>query len=165
MTTTDPAPRPSAHRHGPDDGPGCPACPGRREVLARAGALTLGVASLGALAACGAGGGSTTARTASADGSLAALADVPVGGAISVVGPDGAELLLTQAAEGTVVGLSAVCTHQGCTVLPEDDRLVCPCHGSVFALDGSNVSGQASEPLPPVEVVVGDDGAVRLAGA
>ncbi len=46
---------------------------------------------------------------------------------------------------------------------PHGGELLCPCHGSVYALDGSNVSGPAPSPLPtvPVHVVGGE----VLAGA
>jgi len=44
---------------------------------------------------------------------------------------------------------SANCTHLTCTVLPVDEQLHCPCHGSVFLLDGSVIHGPAIEPLNP----------------
>lgn len=130
--------------------------PTRREVLAGAGLL----AGVGVLAACGVGssgggngGGSGGAPGGQSTGPLAAVANVPVGGGVSAT-LDGQPILLTQAKAGTIVGLSAICTHQGCTVLPRGNRLLCPCHGSVYALDGSNVSGPAPSPLPPVPVHV-----------
>jgi len=60
--------------------------------------------------------------------------------------------------------MSAVCTHLGCTVraeaLPRPEekvvegaplrlthRFLCPCHGSKYTGDGSNVSGPAPRPL------------------
>ncbi|HEY0119970.1 MAG TPA: Rieske (2Fe-2S) protein [Cellulomonas sp.] len=138
--------------------------PTRREVLAGAGLL----AGAGVLVACGAGsspggaGGGGAAPGAQSTGPLAAVADIPVGGAVAAM-LDGKPIVLTQAQAGTIVGLSAICTHQGCTVGPHGGELLCPCHGSVFALDGSNVAGPAPSPLPavPVHVV---DGEV-LAGA
>ena len=97
-----------------------------------------------------------------ATASPTAVADIPVGGAASAT-LDGKPILLTQAKAGTVVGLSAICTHQGCTVGPHGGQLLCPCHGSIYGLDGSNVSGPAPSPLPPVAVhVVGGE---VLAGA
>ena len=133
--------------------------PTRREVLVGAGLL----AGAGVLAACGAGssggggGGSGDTPAAQSTGPIAAVADVPVGGAVSAT-LDGKPILLTQAEAGTIVGLSAICTHQQCTVGPDDGRLLCPCHGSVYGLDGSNVSGPAPRPLDPVPVhVVGGD--------
>lgn len=129
----------------------------RRVVLRGVGAVTLGVAAVGALAACGAGGGSaaTPAGSGAAEGVLAKVADIPVGGAISATGADGKPIILAQPTAGTVVGMSAICTHLGCTVAPDGAELVCPCHGSVYkAADGSNVSGPAPKPLPAVAVRV-----------
>jgi cytochrome b6-f complex iron-sulfur subunit len=50
--------------------------------------------------------------------------------------------------EGMYV-LIAVCTHLGCTPIwhPAENRIKCPCHGSVFMRDGLNVAGPAPTPL------------------
>jgi len=136
----------------------------RRAVLVGAGAATLGVAAVGVLAACspsssgGSGGGG---GGGAAGGALAQLKDIPVGGAVSAQ-IDGKPVLLVQPTAGTVVGLTAICTHQGCTVAPGKGELDCPCHGSVYALDGSVRQGPASAPLATVDVHVAN-GAV-LAG-
>lgn len=168
--SSSPAAPPDTTTAGPAaHGPGCTDCPSRRDVLARVGAAALGTAAVGVLAACSGSGGGTDggggATTPRADGALASVEDVPVGGALSVQGPDGNPVVLTQPTEGTIVGLSAVCTHQGCTVVPADEELSCPCHGSVFTLDGEPVSGPATEPLPTFAVTVGEDGRIVAAGA
>lgn len=67
--------------------------------------------------------------------------------------------------EGNVFhAISAVCTHLGCTVRAEalsqvetktvdgkplrmTHRFQCPCHGSRYAGDGTNVAGPAPQPL------------------
>jgi len=41
----------------------------------------------------------------------------------------------------------ARCTHRGCEVEPMPERMVCPCHGSAFALDGALLEGPAQAPL------------------
>ena len=136
----------------------------RRQLLVGSGVGVLGVATFGALAACSPGGSSGTSATPAADGSLAKVADIPVGGALAATGADGKPILLVQATAGTVTAVSAVCTHQGCTVSPGTDKLTCPCHGSAFALDGSVTHGPASTPLPTVDVHV-SNGTVFLGKA
>jgi cytochrome b6-f complex iron-sulfur subunit len=45
--------------------------------------------------------------------------------------------------------ISAVCTHLGCNVNHEEERgFACPCHGSLFGLDGRVRGGPAPWPLP-----------------
>lgn len=165
LLDTPTTPDPDDHEHAS----GCGGCLDRRQVLKRAGLVTAGVAAAGALAACGAGGGPTNddtpvPSTGGGSRTLAKVSDVPEGGALSVKDADGNELLLTQASAGTIVALSAICTHQGCTVAGDGGELVCPCHGSVFDLSGANVSGPAPRPLSEVDVHV-VDGDVRVGKA
>lgn len=55
---------------------------------------------------------------------------------------------------------SAVCTHLGCTVshFQSDGKFHCPCHGSVFAADGSVIHGPAPKALQWFEVTQARDG-------
>ena len=115
------------------------------------------------LVACSPGGGSpdptggTGGPQATPGGPLVALADVPVGGAVSAKSSAGDDIVIAQPQEGTVVAFSAICTHQGCVVAPDGNELVCPCHGSVYeAATGGNVSGPAPRPLPAFAVEVRD---------
>ncbi len=59
---------------------------------------------------------------------------------------------------------SAVCTHLGCTVayFQSDQRFHCPCHGSVFASNGSVVHGPAPKALQWYEVTLARDGQLRV---
>jgi Rieske Fe-S protein len=87
---------------------------------------------------------------------LASLDDVPVGGGIII---DSASIVLTRDASGTVHGLSATCTHQGCTVSSVENGVIgCPCHGSSFdAETGAPIAGPATRPLPEIPVAVRDN--------
>lgn len=55
--------------------------------------------------------------------------------------------------EGSLHAVSATCTHKGCTVTWNNaDGGDCPCHGSIFASDGSVIHGPARKPLAPVKL-------------
>jgi len=49
--------------------------------------------------------------------------------------------------EEDVYALSLVCTHLGCTVNVTEEKLVCPCHGSIFDRDGNVIKGPSRQPL------------------
>lgn len=93
--------------------------------------------------------------------------------------PDGLKFLPDQRLfvfrEGnTFHGISAVCTHLGCTVRAEalsnpetkqvgghalklTHRFACPCHGSKYQGDGTNVAGPAPKPLAWYELSISPD--------
>jgi cytochrome b6-f complex iron-sulfur subunit len=97
---------------------------------------------------------SPPANGAGAPGSLAPLSQVPVGGSVVVQAPSG-KIAVAQPTAGRVVAFSAICTHQGCTVMAAGKRLECPCHGSIFdAFTGAVVQGPAQRPLGKVDVSV-----------
>jgi Rieske Fe-S protein len=127
----------------------------RRTVLIGAAVAAGGLT----LAACGSSdSGSGSDGSGGSDGGeteLALLRDIPDGSALVVSSASGPVVLVREGS--TVSGLSAVCTHQGCTVSVSDAELPCPCHGSVFALDGSVLRAPATTPLPAVPVLVVDD--------
>jgi len=56
--------------------------------------------------------------------------------------------------------LQATCTHLGCLTAwkPELGIIACPCHGSKFQRDGSNVAGPAPKPLPWLRMWLSDEG-------
>jgi rieske iron-sulfur protein len=69
----------------------------------------------------------------------------------------------------SVVAYSAICTHLGCSVLPnlgEDGLIFCPCHASAFdPADNAAVrGGPAGRPLPSLPIEVGTDGAIVARG-
>jgi Rieske Fe-S protein len=90
---------------------------------------------------------------------LASLDDIPVGEAISAEA-GGSPILLVRTSETEVIGLSAVCTHQQCTVAPAGDALACPCHGSRYDLTGKVTQGPAPAPLKDFPVTVQDGSVV-----
>ena len=66
-----------------------------------------------------------------------------------------------------IVAYSTLCTHKGCTVAWRSELkiMICPCHWSTFdpARAGALVIGQASEPLPQVELRV-ENGMIQAIG-
>ena len=137
----------------------------RQKILLGAG-LGLVTAVLAACSTYGkkpeaAGESSTTPAAPSASGGTAAPAakaiaktsDVPVGSGV-IVG----EVVVTQPSAGVFKGLSAKCTHKGCTVdKVADGTIDCPCHGSKFNLDGTVAKGPAQDPLATQAVTVEGD--------
>jgi cytochrome b6-f complex iron-sulfur subunit len=59
----------------------------------------------------------------------------------------------------TFSALSAICSHQGCTVKPSADaaRLECPCHLGVYDVTGRVISGDAPVRLRPYRAFVASD--------
>lgn len=55
--------------------------------------------------------------------------------------------------------LSAKCTHLGCTINKvENERLLCPCHGSEYDLDGNVLKGPAYKNLEFVPARIKNEG-------
>lgn len=52
-------------------------------------------------------------------------------------------------ADNTVTAFGPQCTHLGCAVHWDESKteFLCPCHNSLFAIDGKVVSGPAPRPL------------------
>lgn len=78
-----------------------------------------------------------------------------------------AERLVVVPASGEPEGiavLSPTCSHLGCGVSWSAERraFLCPCHGGVYALDGSVLAGPPPRPLARLPFVV-DGGRVRVA--
>jgi Rieske Fe-S protein len=136
---------------------------GRRQVLAGAG-IGLGASAIAACSSYGSGQGDgksgadkeaasatpTSSQTAGAPAVLAKTSQVPVGSGVIVDG-----VVLTQPSAGVFKGLSTVCPHAGCAVSSvADGKIVCPCHGSTFGLDGAVIKGPATKPLATVAVSV-----------
>lgn len=134
--------------------------PSRRTFVLGAGAVA-GAAVIGTgLTACTSSSSTTPTATpppGSPAGTLAAVADVPVGGGVIADG-----VVLTQPVKGQIEAFSTTCTHRGCTVAGVRGKAIeCPCHGSRFNLDGTVANGPAEKPLPKVAIKVEGDNIVR----
>jgi len=155
--------------------PDQPEQPGRRSVLVRLGTAA-GVAALAAQ-------GGIVIRSLVANVSYDTPSQVKLGLPSSY--PEGLTLVPDKRLFVSRHGrrfrvMSAVCTHLGCTVRTEaslradpsdpDTRratqvfeLACPCHGSRYREDGSNISGPAPRPLPAYRVTLAaDDGQLAV---
>ena len=62
---------------------------------------------------------------------------------------DGLEypILLIKVSEEKFVALSTACMHLGCTVKKQPSVIRCPCHGSVYDLEGKVLNGPSQLPL------------------
>ena len=161
----------TARDHASDD---LTALVSRRRVLLAGGA----VAGVGVLAACGGSGSSATSSAASSAATSASapaptsaaattsgsggggavlgpVSQVPVGGG-TVFASGSEKIVVTQPTAGVFEGFSAVCPHEGCNCNAVQDGLIlCPCHGSAFAItDGAVQRGPARQGLAPVSVEV-----------
>jgi Rieske Fe-S protein len=86
---------------------------------------------------------------------LAKTTDIPKEG--GKVFPD-RKVVVVQPSAGEFRAFSAVCTHRGCTVSDVSSGMInCPCHGSMFWLDGKVMGGPATKPLPEVPIKVDGD--------
>jgi cytochrome b6-f complex iron-sulfur subunit len=128
----------------------CENCVSRREFLAKS---ALAAAAMAALDACGDGQIGPAPATLGGTGVTVNLSEFPglatVGTLVAVTG----DRALVRTSATTFLGLSRVCTHQGCITDIRNNRFECPCHGSVFSNDGSVVHGPdiASPPIAPLD--------------
>ena len=134
----------------------------RRQFIQTTGAAGVGAATSGVLRP-----GTATAETAGYPVKpIVALDDLSPGTTVPFTYPDARSpaLLLRMPTkvvggvgpDASIVAFSSLCTHKGCPVSyrPEHRLLICPCHWSTFDPEkaGSLVIGQASQPLPRIEL-------------
>lgn len=112
----------------------------------RATLITGAVASGALLVSCAEGDSAVTAPEGTVE--VGSASAVGVGKAARLT-HGSTTVIVSQPSSGEYKAFSTVCTHQGCQVQVQDsNRIVCPCHGSEFAVaDGSVVQGPAEAPL------------------
>jgi len=70
------------------------------------------------------------------------------GAALVVVNIAPGEFLASRTAQTTFSVLTAICTHEMCTVNEFNGTLfVCPCHNSKYTISGTVANGPAAQPL------------------
>lgn len=97
---------------------------------------------------------------------IAALDDLPVGGARTFTYPEGSTpRLLVRTGTSAFVAYDQQCTHLLCPVVPDvaSGRLHCPCHNGWFDLHtGQVLAGPPQRPLPRVHVEIRPDGVYAI---
>jgi len=127
--------------------------PTRRQFLGTAAAAL----AASALAACGASVAGPTSSVQGPSQVTIPLMDVGATVAVNGVGPGGQGLAVTRESATSVIAVSRQCTHAGCTLaLPAagSSDLSCPCHGSLFSLDGTVLRGPAVTSLRSFAAVI-----------
>lgn len=91
---------------------------------------------------------------------IAAVDELPVGGAKTFVYPEGSTpRLLVRTGRDTFVAYDQQCTHLQCPVVPAvaEGKLHCPCHNGWFDLQtGQPLAGPPRRPLPRVLLEVSE---------
>ena len=140
----------------------------RRHFLGGCAACALGVTLVGC--ASDAGAGKTQAVAQGGDFVIKDATQVESldnGQALPFEFPGGVAGLLFRTKSGELGAVNAVCTHAGCIVNWSAESPAkafgCPCHGSVFTIDGKVVQGPAKEPLARYKVKLQSGDAVLSA--
>lgn len=74
-------------------------------------------------------------------------------------------IVITHAGGGVYFALSSACAHARCVVEafdPFEQGLVCPCHGSLYAIDGTLLRGPATRGLTPYAAVYDGKGLLTV---
>ena len=73
------------------------------------------------------------------------------------------QVFIVRTAEG-FYAVSAVCTHLGCITQwkPEENIIVCPCHGSEFERNGKKIQGPAAHSQPHYAINLTADGELEV---
>lgn len=69
-------------------------------------------------------------------------------GSAALVQSSSASVLVSRQSQDSFVALTAICTHEACTVSGfQNSRYVCPCHGSQYTTSGTVAQGPATRAL------------------
>ena len=133
----------------------CSDCINRRDFLAKS---ALAAAAL-VVEGCGDGQiGPPLHNSSVPPGSVTVkLSDFPALATVGVVVDIGHQRAVVRTGTTTFRGLSRICTHQQCDTDVRNNQFECPCHGSIFASDGSVIRGPSVAspqiaPLSPLDV-------------
>lgn len=114
-------------------------------------------------ASSGGGGGGVTAKDALGNDIIVSdyLTDHPAGDRSLAQGLKGDPTYLVVTEDKTLAnyGINAVCTHLGCVVPwnANENKFMCPCHGSQYNSEGKVVRGPAPLSLALANATVTDD--------
>lgn len=118
--------------------------------------LGIGLAGLGALAAAAVGWPvfrylAPRSSKEAAGKVVIPERDIPEGGA-RFFEYAGSSAVLVRKRDGSLIALSAVCTHLGCIVQwqKESQDFLCPCHAGHYSADGIVTAGPPPKPLPRI---------------
>jgi Rieske Fe-S protein len=135
--------------------------PSRREFCTHA-CQAASLVALGVFAGCG--GGSPTSPSSGSAPQLSSVSGSVSGRVVTVIIDSASPLatvggaattqtslgmfLIARTGQDSFTALSAICTHQQCTVSGfSNSRFVCPCHGSQYSTSGAVVQGPATRSL------------------
>ncbi|HOU54012.1 MAG TPA: Rieske 2Fe-2S domain-containing protein [Myxococcota bacterium] len=69
----------------------------------------------------------------------------------------GRGLVVFRGPDGQLRAFDSKCTHAGCNVQFQGDRIYCNCHGGTYDLEGRNIAGPPPRPLTPLRVTAEGD--------
>ena len=131
----------------------CKDCLNRRAFLAQS---ALAAAALVVADGCGDGQIGPTAATLGG-GLTINLADFPGLATQGTLVDVGHARAVVRTGDASFLGLSRICTHQGCEASVVQNEIRCPCHNSVFSATGAVIrgpsTGESIRPLDAVNVI------------
>jgi cytochrome b6-f complex iron-sulfur subunit len=130
------------------------------------------LAAIGSFAAAACGGSPTSPSSGSSAPAMAVINAAVSGRVVSIplvgspLAASGSAALIqtsigafvaARTAENAASVFTGVCTHQSCTVSGfQNNRFVCPCHGSQFTTGGSVANGPATRALQQFTATITD---------